>query len=94
MVVVCACVFVCVRACARGIDEWHGIWHRNFFTHNYEVRGLTGLVPNSANIYLSSDCIFVCVCTMSASLAILSLCPPLPLPLSDIYNRRCRWTST
>jgi hypothetical protein len=21
-----------------------GIWHRNFFTHNYEVRGLTGLV--------------------------------------------------
>lgn len=25
-------------------DEWHGIWHRNFFTHNYEVRGLTGLV--------------------------------------------------
>eukprot|EP01051_Picozoa_sp_SAG22_P016064 SAG22_NODE_2198_length_2849_cov_1.186182_1_plen_390_part_00 len=24
-------------------DEFHGIWHRNFFTHNYEVRGLTGL---------------------------------------------------
>jgi hypothetical protein len=19
-------------------DEWHGIWHRNFFTHNYEGR--------------------------------------------------------